>query len=96
MYKGMVENGGAARCPYCHHHMTVSCCSGLVFSEDYRLCRLLNFFEGILVLFICIKNTIEGKSGEWFFFGVLEKWMCLTGICVCDEQRRVIKYLRII
>ncbi|KAL7273322.1 hypothetical protein RUND412_003837 [Rhizina undulata] len=28
MYRGMVENGGATRCPYCLHGMEVSCCSG--------------------------------------------------------------------
>lgn len=30
MYRGMVENGGATRCPYCLHGMEVSCCSGYV------------------------------------------------------------------
>lgn len=28
MYRGMVENGGATRCPYCLHGMEVSCCAG--------------------------------------------------------------------
>lgn len=28
MYRGMVENGGATRCPYCLHGMETSCCSG--------------------------------------------------------------------
>lgn len=32
MYRGMVENGGATRCPYCLHGMETSCCSGYVFS----------------------------------------------------------------
>ncbi|KAI5781487.1 hypothetical protein EDC01DRAFT_240055 [Geopyxis carbonaria] len=28
MYRGMVENGGATRCPYCLHGMETACCSG--------------------------------------------------------------------
>ena len=28
MYRGMVENGGATRCPYCLHGMETSCCQG--------------------------------------------------------------------
>ncbi|KAL0640625.1 hypothetical protein Q9L58_000294 [Maublancomyces gigas] len=32
MYRGMVENGGATRCPYCLHGMEVSCCAGYVFA----------------------------------------------------------------
>ncbi|RPB13725.1 hypothetical protein P167DRAFT_94335 [Morchella conica CCBAS932] len=28
MYRGMVENGGATRCPYCLHGMEVACCAG--------------------------------------------------------------------
>ncbi|PWW80062.1 hypothetical protein C7212DRAFT_273611 [Tuber magnatum] len=28
MYRAMVENGGATRCPYCMHGMEVACCSG--------------------------------------------------------------------
>ncbi|KAI5792289.1 hypothetical protein FPQ18DRAFT_389791 [Pyronema domesticum] len=28
MYRGMVENGGAIRCPYCLHGMETGCCSG--------------------------------------------------------------------
>lgn len=28
MYRGMVKNGGATRCPYCLHGMETSCCSG--------------------------------------------------------------------
>lgn len=30
MYRAMVENGGATRCPYCLHGMEASCCSGYV------------------------------------------------------------------
>lgn len=30
MYRGMVENGGATRCPYCLHGMETSCCQGWV------------------------------------------------------------------
>lgn len=30
MYRGMVENGGATRCPYCLHGMEVACCAGYV------------------------------------------------------------------
>ncbi|RPA97291.1 hypothetical protein L873DRAFT_1810123 [Choiromyces venosus 120613-1] len=28
MYRAMVENGGATRCPYCLHGMEATCCSG--------------------------------------------------------------------
>ncbi|CAZ84332.1 unnamed protein product [Tuber melanosporum] len=28
MYRAMVENGGATRCPYCLHGMEAACCSG--------------------------------------------------------------------
>ncbi|KAF8249809.1 hypothetical protein K440DRAFT_187445 [Wilcoxina mikolae CBS 423.85] len=28
MYRAMVENGGATRCPYCLHGMETACCSG--------------------------------------------------------------------
>lgn len=37
MYRGMVENGGATRCPYCLHGMEVTCCSGYVFSSLHFL-----------------------------------------------------------
>jgi len=30
MYRAMVENGGATRCPYCLHGMEASCCSGYI------------------------------------------------------------------
>jgi len=37
MYRAMVENGGATRCPYCLHGMEASCCSGYVASAPPSL-----------------------------------------------------------